>query len=252
MVGGRVNFLRDVLPALTGLAVVAGLWQIGVTLFHVPAYVLPAPIAIAVHTLHEIGPLSAAMEATVFEAIAGFAIGSVGGFGLSMIMILVAPLERALMPVVVAINFVPTIAFVPMALIWFGLGANSKIFLVALSVSFVVLLNALQGLKQPEDAAVNLLRSFGAGPLGVMWRLRLPAAMPSLVTGLRVGVSRSMIVAVVAEMLGAVQGLGRVIYESTANVDYLNVWAGAFVASMATLILYGMLVWIDERLVWWR
>lgn len=247
----RLKQVRNVLPALVGLAVIAVLWQLVVTLFRVPPYVLPAPLAIAVHTVEQIKPLSLAMYATVFEAVTGFAIGSIAGFALAMILVLVAPLEKALMPVVVAVNSVPTIAFVPLALIWFGLGSTSKIFLVALSVSFPVLLNGLQGLKRPEDAAVNLLRSFGAGPLGVMWRLRLPASMPSVVTGLRVGIARSMIVAIVTEMLGAIQGLGRVIYESTANVDYLNVWAGVFVASMASMVLYGLLVWIDQKLVWW-
>ena len=248
----RLNQLRNVLPVLAGLAGITALWELVVTLFGVPAYVLPAPVAIVAHTAEQIEPLSLAMYATVFEAVTGFAIGAIVGLALAIIMVLVAPLEKALMPVIVAINSVPTIAFVPLVLIWFGLGPTSKVVLVALSVSFVVLLNGLQGLKRPEDAAVDLLRSFGAGPFGVMWRLRLPASMPSVVTGLRVGIARSMIVAIVTEMLGAIQGLGRVIYELTANIDYLNVWAGVFVASMASMALYGLLVWIDQKLVWWK
>jgi NitT/TauT family transport system permease protein len=96
------------------------------------------------------------------------------------------------------------------------------------------------------------MKSFGASPLGIMRRLRLPAAMPSVVSGLRVAVPRSMIVAIVGEMLGAYKGLGRVIYESTQQVDLLNVWAAVLFASLASMLLYGFLVWIDRKLVWWR
>jgi NitT/TauT family transport system permease protein len=80
----------------------------------------------------------------------------------------------------------------------------------------------------------------------------LPAAMPLLVTGLRVGLARSTIVVIVAEMLGAYAGLGQIIYQSTAQVDTLNVWAAVFIASLGSLLLYGVLVAIDRKVVWWR
>ena len=121
-----------------------------------------------------------------------------------------------------------------------------------MAVSFAVLLNALAGLKSPEAESINLLRSFGAGRVGVLWRLQLPAAMPSLVTGLRVGIARSTIAVIVAEMLGAYSGIGQIIYQATAQVDYLTVWAAVFVASLSSLLLYGVLVAIDRKLVWWR
>jgi NitT/TauT family transport system permease protein len=76
--------------------------------------------------------------------------------------------------------------------------------------------------------------------------------MPSIVTGLRISVPRSVIVAIVAEMLGAYKGLGRVIYESTQQIDLLSVWSAVMFASLASMLLYGLLVWIDQKLVWWR
>jgi NitT/TauT family transport system permease protein len=124
--------------------------------------------------------------------------------------------------------------------------------LVALAVGFTMLVNALHGLKQADDAAVNLMRSFGSSQLGVIWFLRLPCAMPSIVTALRISIPRSMIVAIVGEMLGAYAGLGRVIYESTQQIDLLNVWSAVMFASIASMVAYGLLVWIDQKLVWWR
>jgi len=76
--------------------------------------------------------------------------------------------------------------------------------------------------------------------------------MPAMVTALRISVPRSMIVAIVGEMLGAYGGLGRVIYESTQQIDLLSVWSAVLFASVASMVAYGLLVWIDQKLVWWR
>jgi NitT/TauT family transport system permease protein len=76
--------------------------------------------------------------------------------------------------------------------------------------------------------------------------------MPQLVTGLRVGLARSTIAVIVTEMLGAYAGIGQIIYQSTAQIDYVTVWAAVFVASLGSLILYGLLVAIDQKLIWWK
>src|SRR6218665_199725 len=196
--------------------------------------------------------LMAALLVTLGEALGGYALGSMLGLSLAVALLLVAPLERVVMPLAVALNAVPTVAYAPLFLIWFGLGAASKIALVALAVGFTMLVNALHGLKQTDSAAVDLMRSFGAGRLKIVWRLRLPVALPSVVTALRISVPRSVIVAIVGEMLGAYAGLGRMIYESTQQVDLLSVWSAVLVASAASMVFFCPLVWIDQKLVWWR
>jgi NitT/TauT family transport system permease protein len=244
--------MRAGLPVAAALAILLLAWQLGAALFDVPTYILPRPLEIIATVFADGRVLGDALTLTLAEALLGFLVGAVGGLALAIVMVLLPPLEVSLMPLVVAINSVPSVAFVPLMLIWFGLGMGSKIAMAALSVSFVVLLNALAGLKSPEQDAVNLMRSFGAGRLGLLWRLRLPAAMPSLVTGLRVGLARSTIAVIVAEMLGAYAGIGQIIYQSTAQVDYLTVWAAVFTASLGSLLLYAVLVAIDRKLVWWK
>jgi NitT/TauT family transport system permease protein len=192
------------------------------------------------------------MLVTAAEAIGGFLLGAAIGMIMAVSVTLVPPLAVVLVPLATAINAVPSVAFVPLALIWFGLGIASKIAMAALAVSFIVLLNMMAGLKQADPDAVNLLRSFGSTRFGVLWRLRLPAAMPSLVTGLRVGLARSTIVVIAAEMIGGYSGIGQVIYQSTAQVNYLTVWAAVLVSSLGSLVLYGALVAIDTKLVWWK
>jgi len=239
-------------PVAIALAVLLGLWQAGAALFDIPTYILPRPVDILVNVVASRDLLAAAMAITLTEAVLGFLAGAAIGLALAVLMALVPPLELSLMPLVVAVSSVPSVAFVPLMLIWFGLGMGSKIAMAALAVSFAVLLNALDGLRRPEQGAIDLMRSFGAGRLGILWRLQLPAAMPSIVTGLRVGLARSTIAVIVAEMLGAYAGIGQIIYQSTAQVDYLAVWAAVLTASLGSLALYAVLVAIDRKLIWWR
>ena len=240
------------LPLVVSLVLLLGIWEAAVWYFDVQVFVLPSPLAIAGGVIDKWAVLQKAVLATLNEALTGFALGIAIGLILAMILVLVPPLETALMPVLVAINCVPVVAYTPLALIWLGIGPASKIAMVVIAVSFVILLNALQGLKRPEDAAVNLLRSFGASPLRIMWILRLPSAMPSLVNGMRVGIVRAMIIAIVSEMLGAYRGIGWIIFQATQQVNFLQVWAAIAVSSAASMILYLLLVWVDRKVVWWK
>lgn len=252
MVAQRKLSASPVVPVVLSIIVLLAVWEGAILLFRIPPFVLPSLGAIVQHAFTDTGRLMAALLATLGEALGGYALGSVLGLLVAVLLLLAPPLERVVLPLAVAVNAVPTVAYAPLFLIWFGLGAASKIALVALAVGFTMLVNALHGLKQADLAAVNLMRSFGAGPLKIVWRLRLPVAMPSVVTALRIGVPRSMIVAIVGEMLGAYAGLGRMIYESTQQVDLLSVWSAVLVASVASMVFYGALVWIDQKLVWWR
>ena len=239
------------LPLAISLVLLLGFWEAVVRYFDVPVFVLPSPLAIAGGVVDKWPVLQSAVLATLEEALIGFALGIAIGLLLAVLLVLMPPLETALMPLLVAVNCVPVVAYTPLALIWLGIGPASKIAMVVVAVSFVILLNALQGLKRPEDAAVDLLRSFGASPLRIVWTLRLPAAMPSLVNGMRVGIVRAMIIAIVSEMLGAYSGIGWIIFQATAQVNFLQVWAAIAVSSAASMLLYLILVWIDRKVVWW-
>ena len=248
----RLSLVQGALPVFAALAILLLVWQFGTALLEIPTYILPRPAEIVATAITKSGLLGDALYVTLVEAVAGFLIGAAAGILLAVLMMLAPPVEAVLMPVAIVINAVPSVAFVPLVLLWFGLGMASKIAIGALAVVFVVLLNLLAELKRPEVEAINLMRSFGAGPLGILFRLRFPAAMPQLVTGLRVGLARSTIAVIVAEMMGAYSGIGQVIYQATGQVDYLTVWAAVFVAMLGSLALYGVLVAIDRKLVWWR
>lgn len=244
--------LASAWPPALGLVVVLGGWELAIRWLALPPFVLPPLAQIVGRMQADAALLTGGLWMTVIEALSGFGLGALVGLAIAILLVFLPRLEAMVLPVLVAINSVPVVAYAPLALIWFGIGPASKIAMVTLAVGFAVLLNSLHGLKLADPAAMALLRSFGAGPGGIMLKLRLPGAMPSVVNGLRVGIVRSMIVAIVSEMLGAYRGIGWIIYESTQQVDFLRVWGAVVAAAFASMCLYGVLVWIDRRLVWWK
>lgn len=247
-----VKALDAAIPVAFAIVIFLGIWEVAVSFAQVPQYVLPAPTDIVISAVQKFPRLAGDLWLTMFEAVSGFLLGSLIGLSAACLFLL-SPTSRALLlPVIVALNAVPSIAFVPLALLWFGMGAASKVAIAALAVSFAVLLAALEGFSRTESGQVNLLRSFGTGRIAILWRLQLPTAMPSIVTGLRIGLARSTIAVIVAEMLGAYKGIGQITYRATAEMDSLTVWSAVLVSSLASLLIYGLLVMADRRAVWWQ
>jgi len=244
--------MKKLLPPLAGILSLVAVWQGCIWIFHVQPYVLPSLWNILTAITGSADGLVLAMGWTLFESLTGFLCGCLVGIGLAMLMTIFRPSERLLMPLAVAINSVPNVAYIPLSLIWFGMGASSKVVLVILGVSFIILVNALHGMKQADPQMVSLMRSFGASRWTIMRKLQLPAALPSIVSGLRIGIVRSIIIAIVAEMLGAYQGIGWTIFQSTQQVDFLTVWAAVVVSSIASILLYALVSWADSKFIWWK
>jgi NitT/TauT family transport system permease protein len=239
-------------PAWAGAALILGSWEAVVRLARIPEYMLPAPSGILAAAVTHRAALASGAVMTLFEAVAGFVVGTLVGVLAAMLLVLAPPMKRLLLPLLVAVNSVPVVAYAPLALLWFGSGPVSKIVMVAFVVGFTVFLNALGGLERVDPAAVNLMRSFGAGRLGVMRRLRLPSALPAIAAGMRVSTVRAMIVAIVTEMLGAYRGLGWIIFEAVLQIDFLRVWSAILVASIASLAFFAAIGALERRLVFWK
>jgi len=235
-----------------GAALLLATWEVVARGFALPAYILPSVSSILASLWTERTLLLAAAAVTLTESIAGYAIGAIIGILLAALIAVLPPLRRTILPVALAINAVPVVAFSPLVLLWFGIGAASKVVMVALAVGFTVFLAALAGFDRTDRRTVDLLRSFGAGPWTVLWRLRLPAALPSIATGLRTSTVRALIVAIVTEMLGAYAGLGWIIYQAVVQIDFVRVWSAIAAASACSLAFFALVATLERRLVFWR
>jgi NitT/TauT family transport system permease protein len=253
-----MNTARITAPSLAvqrgvlGAILLIAAWEGAARGFQLPSYTLPAISDILISTFEKRKVLMDAALYTVSEAVLGYTLGCVIGIALA-ILITMAPFSRGfVLPAATAINSVPVVSYSPLILLWFGIGVASKVVMVALVVSFTVFLSTLAGLDRVDRRSVDLMRSFGASRFAILWRLRLPTALPLMAAGMRVSTVRSIIVAIVTEMLGAYGGLGWVIYQAVLQIDFVQVWSAIFVASAASLLFFGLIGFAERKIIFWK
>ena len=176
---------------------------------YVPAHLLPAPSAIFA-TLLELARqgLGIHILASVLRVAAGFAVGAGLGLAAAVAVGLSRRLEQVLDPSFQALRAVPSLAWVPLLLLWLGIDETPKIALIAIGAFFPIYLNAVSGLRNVDRKLVELGQSYGLSPLGLARRILLPAALPSVFTGLRASLSLAWMFLVAAELIAATKGLG--------------------------------------------
>jgi len=172
--------------------------------------VLPAPSKIirTAFKLAATGSLLNDLGVSLLRAIAGFAIGGAVGFGLGTLVGFSRLAEAAIDRSVQMIRAVPFLAVLPLVIVWLGVGEAEKIFLVALGVTFPIYINTTLGIRQVDPKLIELGRVQGLRPFELIWRIILPAALPSILTGVRYALATAWLALVVAETIGAQSGIG--------------------------------------------
>ena len=239
---------RGILGALALIVI----WEGVARGMQLPSYTLPAISQILGSIWDERGSLLNHAGVTLAEALMGYGLGAFIGIGAAVLVTMLPRLRGVVLPAATAFNSVPVIAWSPLVLLWFGMGMSSKVVMVAMAIAFTLFLSALSGLDRVDKRSVDLMRSFGAGRLTILWRLRLPTALPLIFAGLRVATARSVLIAVITEMLGAHAGLGLLIYQAVVQVDFVQVWGAVFAASALSLSFFGLVSLAERKLVFWK
>lgn len=184
------------------------LWEAYVRLAAVPGYVLPAPSAVVIAFITGIPTLLLHMLVTVGEAISGMLIALVLALFLGIAMDAFPAVHRSLYPILVVTQTVPMIVLAPILIIYLGFGLAPKILTVVLMCFFPVAVSFTDGMRAIDPAYAHLVRGFGASPWQTYRLVKIPYALPSLFSGLKVAATYSISGAVVGEWIGAQQGLG--------------------------------------------
>jgi NitT/TauT family transport system permease protein len=183
-------------------------------------------------------------------AVLGFLLGSVIGIALALLFLSSRTLAQALMPYVVASQTVPIIALVPPLIVTIGLGIRSEILVSAYLAFFSITISTYKGLQSVEPLAFDLMQSYAASRRQIFTKLRLPASLPFMFTGLKIGVTASLIGAVVAELSsGSSHGLGQRLVTTTTDGLYIPLWSTIVATACVGLILYCVLVALEKALV---
>ena len=230
------------------------LWQLVVTLGSYPTFILPPPALVFRKFMVALtdGTLLHHAWATLREVFLGLALGLTVATFLGYVFAKSKPLERLLSPYIVASQSIPIVALAPLLVIWFGFGLLSKVIVCALIVFFPVLINTIVGLRSVDQNLVDLMRSYGATRTQMFTMLELPAALPVLLGGLKIGVTLSVIGAVVGEFVAADEGLGFLVNLSRGLFDTPMMFVALFTLVIIALSLYGSVALLESRLLSWR
>ncbi|MCG3210324.1 MAG: Riboflavin transport system permease protein RibX [Anaerolineae bacterium] len=244
----------ELLALPVGLALLIGLWALVALAGNYPAFILPGP-AVVFSELAKIttnGTLWHHAQATLFEIFGGLMLGLSAATVLGYLLAKSPFLERLAGPYIVASQSIPAIAIAPLLVIWFGSGKLSKVLICALIVFFPILVNTIVGLRSVDPGLKTLMRSLRANRWQTFVMLEVPAAMPMLLGGLKIGVTLSVIGAVVGEFVGADRGLGYLINLSKGLFNTPQMFAAIIALSIISLILYMLVSSLEHWLLAWR
>ncbi|MBV1705956.1 MAG: ABC transporter permease [Hyphomicrobiales bacterium] len=243
---------------LGGLVALIALWQFAVTRLHLPAYILPAPLAVlkALWTGIAVAPSSPLgwylpLWSTLRNATFGFVIGSGFGLAAGSGMAESAVIERLLMPYAFALQCLPKVAIAPLIVIWFGFGDGSKIAVAALLAFFPVMINSFTGLRAIEPERLDLMKALSATRLETYRLVKLPNAAPFIFAGLDMAVVYALLGTIVAEFLGAQRGMGVVITQAEAVTDVAGVFAALIILGALGMVLHSLVRLAEKRVVHW-
>jgi NitT/TauT family transport system permease protein len=218
-----------------GVALFLGLWTVASIRLHSPV-LLPDPAAVVegFFSLLRDGTLIGDVAASMKRVLGGFAIASVIGVPLALLMAFSRRIGLLLSPIVMFLRPIPPIAWIPIAILWFGIGDPPSYFITAIAAFFPIFINSYAGGHAVQAEHVHAARSLGAGPRALFFRIYLPSAMPMIATGLRIGLGQSWMAVVTAELIAAHSGLGYMI-----QANRLALETGLVLVGMSVIGLLG-------------
>lgn len=247
------RLVRIFVPILFGVSILV-LWEAAVDAFDVSPVILPAPTDIAARFMTETATLREDFVQTVLKgALSGYVIGCLAAFLTAIAIDRSRFLTAGLLPIGNFVAALPIIGIAPILVSWFGFDWQSKAAVVVVMVFFPILVNTVQGLAEASAMQKDLMRTYAAGYLQTLLKLRLPAAMPFIFNGLKIATTLALIGAIVAEYFGSpTRGMGFRISTGVGSLSIDLVWAEIAVAALTGSAAYGLVAFFEKRVTFWH
>ena len=226
-------------------------WQFLPPALGVPSYIIPTVTDLA----HEFGRmvqrenLATHVFSTVTVATAGFLIGSLLGAAMGYVLGMSVFIEKVLSPYILGLQIAPKVAFAPLFIMWLGYNAWPKLIVTILVVFFPILVNVLQSMKTVDRDLINLARAYSMGRLQIFWKIEVPASMPALMAGLRIGATLAVIGVTVGELVGGNTGLGYLITFGEGQANTAMVFNAIVLLTLVGIVLYAAVAMIETRVL---
>ncbi|WP_226899933.1 ABC transporter permease [Nonomuraea phyllanthi] len=218
----------------------------------VAAYKLPSPGATFQAIWNEVGYFAHHTWVTTFETLLGFAVALVLGVLAAVVMVTSAEIEKTLYPLLLFAQVVPKVAIAPLFVVWLGFGLTPRVVVAVLIAFFPVVVSMVTGLKSVDPEMLQLASTMGASKVKTFVKIRFPASLPHLFSGLKVAVTLAVTGAVVGEFVGGNEGLGSVILQANGNLDTPMLFAGLVVLSLLGVVLFVAVEFAEQLLMPWH
>lgn len=243
--------IENKLIPISFFALLLIIWEVFARLEVVPTYILPGPIRIIKTLFVNLPVLKEHIIVTSLEALAGFIISAIFAITICLIMDSVAIVKKAVYPLIIISQTIPIITIAPLFAIWFGFGYLPKVIIVVLVCFFPITISLLEGLASVDEDLLNLIKSMGASKFQTYKMVKLPAAMPSLFSGLKIAGTYSIMGATIGEWVGGKQGLGVYMLRVKHSFATDKVFATIIIITLLSILLLKIIGVIERKSMPW-
>jgi len=246
--GGK--FTDRVAPVVL-LAIMLVFWGLAVTVFSIPTYILPSPIAISTEFIRYYRPILAESLITLWATMIGFGLALVVGCLLGAIVGTSRLAHKSAYPLLVGFNAIPKSAFVPILVVWFGTGTTPAVMTAFLLAFFPITVNVATGLATLEPELEDVLRALGANRLDILLKVGLPRTLPYLFAACKIAITLAFVGTVVSETVASDKGIGYLMMSASSSLRMPLVFAGLVTISVMAVIMYQIFAVIETRTTRW-
>ena len=239
-------------PPIAAVLLLLVLWQLGVAIFKVESWILPSPLAVAREAWNHAPALLEHTWATLQLTLIGFSIGAAFGLLVAMLLHPFPLVKRALYPLIIISQNVPTIVLLPLLMIWFGFGLLPKIVVITLVCFFPITVAAMDGLMQTDRTMLRYMRMAGASRSQLFWKLEMPSALPSIFSGLKIAATYSVMSSIVAEWMGTDKGIGYYMTMQKAAFRTDRMFVAIFIIIALCILLFTIVQAVERRVIHWQ
>ncbi|MEV0270843.1 ABC transporter permease [Hamadaea sp. NPDC050747] len=247
----RIRSLAVVVYPLLGSALLVLAWWAGVRVFRPQTIVLPSPGGVLDAYGQKTAYLWQMAWVSTWEILLGFAIATVGGMVIGLVLFTSRMVDQTFSPLLVAVNAVPKIALAPVMMVWLGLTYQARLAMVVLLCFFPIVLGMTAGLRSTPAELAELARAIRASRWQTFVKIRLPGALPQLFTGLKVAMPLAAVGSTIGELIGGDSGLGYVISAASGQTDMELMFAALILLALVSVALYLLVQAIEWLLLPW-
>jgi len=242
----------NTIASLVTVALTVTIWEGVIVVFHMRSYVLPSPVAVGHALFHDRIFLLRQTWITLLEVIGGFGLAVGVGIPIAIGIAFSAPLRKLFYPLLVTSQSMPIIAIAPVLLAWFGFGYMPKVLIAAIIAVFPIIINTVVGLHGIDPEMLLMARSTGGRPLRILAKVRIPAALPSVFAGLKMGITLSVIGAVVGEFVSGTSGLGYAVQLAQGELRMDLSFAAIVILAVIGVVLFYAVEFAERKLIPWH